>query len=458
MKIWRNAVVAAVALGSCASLLAKERLPAQNFLADLVRDLDDDNYFVRERALEKLTSAGMPALPALGQALVEGSPEAAWRASAALEQIAIAGDEKQLQQVANLFTSLSRQKPHLAKAAQELAIRQQWARHERAVVQLRSLGGQMVGAEGEFPADLVFADVGVMEAIPEPEEELAVEDELPAEPGIFGAIRAIAKALIPDLDAPPEPLEVAEEGAPGETAPAIESPDVEIIERAAPAAGAPADVEIVEEAGPILELADAVDVGFAFGDLHAVGMADASGSGGVSQVTLGKSWLGGDEGLKHLRDLKGLTSLVLEDAPLTEKSLRHLETIPTLQQLTIRGGTLTSDGLRKLRTKRPDLQIWAFGSSMMGVGADMESSPLILNHIYPRSGAQEAGLAAGDVVKRIDGVEIRDFTDLMLCVFQRKVGDALKVEFERDGKAQTAEVVLKARQAVERAVEDDPFR
>jgi hypothetical protein len=458
MKTWLYAVILIWPLSGLSAI--ERAVPPADATSQLVRDLDDDNYFVRERALEKLAEVGLPALPALGQALLDGSPEAVWRASAALEHIAIEGDEKQLQQVSDLLKKLSAKKPGLARIANELAVRQQWARHETAVGQLRSLGGRVFTMEGEIAGEFGFVDVGGLEVLVDADVEMpAMEEEveLAEEPGIFGAIRAIARVLIPgieDPEAPPEPI-VPEAEAMPDDAPVAESPDVEIIGRALPRP-VDADVEIIEEAGPAIDPTD-IDVALAEVGMEELGLDGAVN--GVSQIALTKTWLGGDAGLAHLKHVKGLATVTVEDARLSDAALPHLEAVPTLRQLTLRGGAFTTAGLRKWREKRPDVQIWAFGPAMMGVGADMGSKPLVLNHIYPRSGAHEAGLAAGDIVKQIDGEEIRDFADLMLCVFQRKVGDKLRVDFERDGKARTVEVSLKARQVVEgAAVEEDPFR
>jgi hypothetical protein len=454
----------------CAAAVVPARLFAKDVekrsdasVGQLVRDLDDDNYFVRERALQRLTALGMPAVAALGDALVEGSPEASWRASAALEKIAIEGDESQMQQIAVLLKKLSRQKPHLGQLAKELAVRQQWARHKRAVAELRSLGGQVFTTDEELSGE-GLADFGGVEmavdAVPLAIEVVELEAEPAEEPkGIFGAIRAIARAFVPvlpDPEAPPEPIEVEPEAAPEAKPATPESPDVEIVGREKPRA---ADVEIIEEAAPEMEEA-AADVELALAEFGLGGMIGVGGdvAQGVSQVTINRNWLGGDEGLVHLKNLKGLAAFTVEDARVSDAALPYLAAVPSLRQLTLRGGQFTLDGLRKWRKARPEVQIVAFGPAMMGVGADMHSSPLALNHIYPRSGAQEAGLAAGDVVKRIDGEEIRDFSDLMLAVYRRKVGDKLQVEFEREGKLRTVEVPLKSRQAVEEAAVEDPFR
>lgn len=449
-------------------LIAKEGKPqAADAVGQLVRELDDDNYFLRERAQQRLIALGLPAISALGKTLVEGSPEAAWRASAALERIAIDGDELQLRRVAELLKKLSRQKPHLGQLAAELALRQQWVRHQSAVTQLRSLGARVVTVEGEPASHVDFFGIEAAPAVDDldieiAEEEMAGDEDLAEaeeDKGIFGAIRAIARAFVPvlpDPEAPPEPIAIEMEAKPLEPdAEEAESPDVEIVARAKPRGE---DIEVVEEPELALEVAE-VDVELALAEFGLEGVAGLEGDAaqGLSQITLGRNWLGGDEGLAHLKHVKGLTAFTIEDARISDAALKHLA-VPTLRQLTLRGGQFTNAALRKWRASNPKVQVWAFGSAMMGVGADMSSAPLALNHIFPHSGAQEAGLAAGDIVKRIDGEEIRDFSDLMLAVYQRKAGDKLKVEFERAGKLRTVEVPLKSRQAVERAAMEDPFR
>ena len=55
----------------------------------------------------------------------------------------------------------------------------------------------------------------------------------------------------------------------------------------------------------------------------------------------------------------------------------------------------------------------------------------------------------GDKIVAIDDVEIRDFAELTISVYAHKVGEKLKIEFERDGKRNTAQVELKARSVLE---------
>jgi S1-C subfamily serine protease len=85
---------------------------------------------------------------------------------------------------------------------------------------------------------------------------------------------------------------------------------------------------------------------------------------------------------------------------------------------------------------------------MLGIHADTSGS-CVITGIYRGSGAEAAGLQAGDQVSKIDGHTISDFGDLTIAVYAHAPGEKLKVEFLRDGKTKTAEVQLKPRADLE---------
>jgi hypothetical protein len=82
--------------------------PTAAQLQGWVRDLDSDDYSVRETATRELTAAGPDAIEALAHGVVSASPETAWRASEALQEIALQGDETALARVAAALDGASR--------------------------------------------------------------------------------------------------------------------------------------------------------------------------------------------------------------------------------------------------------------------------------------------------------------------------------------------------------------
>ncbi|MFL9834818.1 trypsin-like peptidase domain-containing protein [Chryseobacterium terrae] len=59
------------------------------------------------------------------------------------------------------------------------------------------------------------------------------------------------------------------------------------------------------------------------------------------------------------------------------------------------------------------------------------------------SGAQDAGLKIGDIITKIDGVNITDFADLSVAIGSKRPGDKVQVTYTRNGKETTATVTLK---------------
>jgi serine protease Do len=63
--------------------------------------------------------------------------------------------------------------------------------------------------------------------------------------------------------------------------------------------------------------------------------------------------------------------------------------------------------------------------------------------VTDNSGAEDAGLRTGDVITKIDNVNILSFSDLSVAVGSRRPGDKLNVTYKRNGKEYTTSVTLK---------------
>src|SRR5262245_6181874 len=110
--------------------------------------LDADDYAAREAASRQLIEAGEAAVEALAEGVGSTSAEVAWRASSALEQIALQGNEAALNRVGAALEQLSRQgRPGLGRLAQELKSKQAQLRHDRAATKIRALGGRLGGSD-----------------------------------------------------------------------------------------------------------------------------------------------------------------------------------------------------------------------------------------------------------------------------------------------------------------------
>jgi serine protease Do len=73
-----------------------------------------------------------------------------------------------------------------------------------------------------------------------------------------------------------------------------------------------------------------------------------------------------------------------------------------------------------------------------GVGA-------LIAEVTPGSAAEKAGLQAGDIITKVNGLEIRDPRQLLLTVSQIAPGSSAEIEYMRNGKTMTATARLERR-------------
>jgi len=85
------------------------------------------------------------------------------------------------------------------------------------------------------------------------------------------------------------------------------------------------------------------------------------------------------------------------------------------------------------------------------------SNGVIVGVVTSNGGAAKAGMQAGDVIVSIDGRNIKDGDDLVADISARRVGSTVKLGYLRDGKQETANVVIGDRAKTYAAIagEDD---
>lgn len=88
----------------------------------------------------------------------------------------------------------------------------------------------------------------------------------------------------------------------------------------------------------------------------------------------------------------------------------------------------------------PDRALMGVTTQPSGEGAGVEVA-----EIAPKSGAAASDLEVGDVIVRVDDVEITDPTSLGAVIAGHQPGDTITVTYERNGKTATTDVVLGTR-------------
>ncbi|GAB3198790.1 Do/DeqQ family serine protease [Pontibacter aydingkolensis] len=100
--------------------------------------------------------------------------------------------------------------------------------------------------------------------------------------------------------------------------------------------------------------------------------------------------------------------------------------------------------------KYGEVQRALLGASIQEIDANFakENNIKTLNGVYiasveEKSGAQEAGLKAGDVITAVNGVKVAKSSQLLEQIARYRPGDKVKVDYLRDGKDRNATVTLK---------------
>lgn len=510
--LWTTGCLLALATHLSANEIELSR-PTPALIRQWIEQLNHDDFSTRENAAANLASAGPAAINSLAQGVISDNPEVAWRCGEVLERMALEGDEPTIERIVHVLNELSKRgKPGLAQIASELRSRQKTFRRDRAVTELRKLGGHIGGSYEDAVADaaaIEAVDLGggvVMEidmarvaVLPEPVDEMPgdleaklpgikrflgrLDDGEPAEEGSDNAASTlasrVAKALLPGrigkalqnalsktaIDTghafaqslrPSEgwtsfpPLDPDSEGidfaardqlALGFQLPPLAEEDEEIFDPFAmietfPGEEMAAAEEVIEADIEMLAIAP---------PLFAAGMMPVAGDMPQGLLWLNEEWRGGDEGLKHVKDLHDVTTLQVENADVTDAALPHIAKIPSLRYLQVRGGKFSREALRDFHRERPSVAVMAMGEGMMGVNGNHSAEKCTLDMVSPNTAAHQAGLQAGDEVIAINDEKIRDFSELTISVSTHKPGDRLRVEYLRDGEKREAVVTLKPR-------------
>ena len=133
-------------------------------------------------------------------------------------------------------------------------------------------------------------------------------------------------------------------------------------------------------------------------------------------IMLGRQWTGGDEGLKYVRRLFGISALYLTH---DRKTLK----------VTTPG--ITDEGLAALQREMPQLRVQYRGSAFVGITQDQRAAICRVMDIERNSPADLAKLERGDVITHFNGQPIADFEALIDFIKDKQPGDVVKLDVLR---------------------------
>jgi serine protease Do len=105
---------------------------------------------------------------------------------------------------------------------------------------------------------------------------------------------------------------------------------------------------------------------------------------------------------------------------------------------------ILSDLIKQGKVVRPWLGISAqdITPEMMEHFKVKEKEGILVAQVYPDTGAEKAGLAAGDIIKSVDDRTIKSVTELVKEIQKKRVGQKVKLGLIRDGKSTSLEITL----------------
>jgi serine protease Do len=105
---------------------------------------------------------------------------------------------------------------------------------------------------------------------------------------------------------------------------------------------------------------------------------------------------------------------------------------------------ILSDLIKQGKVVRPWLGISAqdITPEMMEHFKVKEKEGVLVAQVYPDTGAEKAGLAAGDIIKSVDDRTIKSVTELVKEIQKKRVGQKVKLSLIRDGKSTSLEITL----------------
>ena len=138
----------------------------------------------------------------------------------------------------------------------------------------------------------------------------------------------------------------------------------------------------------------------------------------IVTLQLGKGWKGGDKGLKYVRRLTRLRSLLIID-----------------------GAKASDEQLASLTAAVPMLMVVRRGRALLGVKSF--SMPCQIQEVRPGLAAHRAGVKVGDVVQKFNDKPISDFQQLVDLIKGHRPGDKVILTVSRTVDGQKKIVALK---------------
>ncbi|WP_436715954.1 PDZ domain-containing protein [Roseiconus lacunae] len=151
-----------------------------------------------------------------------------------------------------------------------------------------------------------------------------------------------------------------------------------------------------------------------------------------------------DESLAVLAKRDRIEAIEVRYVRLNETQLDQFGELQIRQALHLMGTGAKTAQVEKLRSELPGVAVTARSGGFLGVICrSLEEDFCEVNEVIRGSGADQAGILAGDIVTQIDDTKITRFDDLQRQINTHVPGDKIKIQIRRHRELITTTAVLK---------------
>jgi hypothetical protein len=411
----------------------------QGDLQTWIKQLESDAYVERQEASRQLAGAGVDAVYPVVERLLNGPPESVARCTQLLSRIAMNARQQDMTRIARVLGLLSENGlDHLRGESLLLNSRWKRARVERTVARLNAAGIEVTELDGFRGARLGvvraldFSTVELNSGSPESKARPTRSPQTPplGSDEILARVQAIIAATEEENN-----QRFADEILSQQNQPANIDADHAL------QSGLPTDVVVLGGEGRII-------VRDAGGIIMIDGQTISDDPASTPHlVTIGKEFHGNAEDLNALKLLPSIARLTVVEREIDEPLLDLLRSSPGIRFVTFSGCRYDVSAVLDLLKTRPDLSLTATGHDAF-LGVQLQTEPrddgqtaCRVLEVVPDSAAEAAGCRADDIIRRINGVPVSTYEQVILTIGAFQPGDALTLDILRD---ETREMELTA--------------
>ena len=133
--------------------------------------------------------------------------------------------------------------------------------------------------------------------------------------------------------------------------------------------------------------------------------------------------------LQTLSSLQTLEMLELSYVDIDDSYLELLAKLPVSQSLRLFGTGITNEGAERLAQQLDGIEIYCGKGGYLGIATNIKNT--VVSNVIAGSGAHLAGIRMGDVLTHVDGVPIRDMSELRTELGKHTAGDLIVISLTR---------------------------